>query len=377
MFPFNNKNNNQRSQASVGEDPRLRNIANGPLPWDGFGGTARIQPPPPVFRSPYEATPRRHQEQAPRDPRIRDSGFGANHQAPNQRNLQFYGDEFGSGIPYTQPGASQYQQPPRTLGSPYEAPPSSRPAQLQPTYDSFVPRGASQASGSASIGNVTGHNNSFIQQRNIQQNVAVLPQPQPGAVAPNQAGRQEGFLFDSLEHGLSLISAPDWNIPQNDDTIPNTDQKRCEWVLKLLTAMNNLDDVADSKNKGFPERWPVDGNSTHFSPIGKEIVCWDVLGLAEDMHRQGPGILVSFDWTFWQNAQAEKDHTFEQRLTLIVQLLHFSKARCEKLLNNDGLLQSVVAFPKNLFQATGRNMKVNASKKSAIDQGRPAKRQKL
>ncbi|KAF1837161.1 hypothetical protein BDW02DRAFT_474929, partial [Decorospora gaudefroyi] len=152
--------------------------------------------------------------------------------------------------------------------------------------------------------------------------------------------------------------APDWRCPADDPTIPTTDHDRRQWVQKLVTAMNNLTDIYDTKGPSFQKRWPTTGNSTHYTSQGKEIVCWNILLLAEKMHRAGPGVLFSFLPRFWDNAEKTRAWTFQQRVGEIIELLARSKGRCETLMGNESL-QSVVAFPSHLRVAAKRNRQVN------------------
>lgn len=186
-----------------------------------------------------------------------------------------------------------------------------------------------------------------------------------------------GLLFTSLEEAVAAIPLPTWQCPANDNTIPSTDEARQEWVTKLLNAMNNVKDVNDKQGLVFKKHWfdSSRGTSDFYSVIDKEIICWDILDLAERLHRQGPHVLNSFDPTFWVQAAKTRGWTFQKRIQSIVDLLMYSKSRCEKLLGGAGL-QPVVTNPIGLKSATKGNLKQNRKRQALLEAGRAAKRQR-
>ncbi|CAE7030534.1 hypothetical protein HRS9139_04981 [Pyrenophora teres f. teres] len=205
-------------------------------------------------------------------------------------------------------------------------------------------------------------------------------QMQPQAIMESfvEAGRSEGFLFDSLEEAIAAHPSPDWRCPTNDPTIPSTDQDRGSWVLELLDAMNNTIDVFDSPGVAFTKRWyhPVTGPSAFYSDEAKEIVCWDIVDLAEQLHRIGPNVLHSFDKLFWDETNKTQAWTFQQRMQQIALLLKYSKGRCESLLANE-TLHAVVGYPSALLSAANNNAKCNRGRQAILEAGRVAKKLKM
>jgi len=193
-----------------------------------------------------------------------------------------------------------------------------------------------------------------------------------------QAGRAEGFLFDSLEEAIAAHPSPNWRCPTNDLTIPATDEDRASWVLELLDAINNTINVFDTPGVAFAKRWhhPVTGPSNFYSDENKEIVCWDIVDLAERLHRSGPNVLHSFDKLFWEETNKTQAWTFQQRMKQIVLLLKFSKGRCESLLANE-TLHAVVGYPGALLSTANNNAKCNRARQAILEAGRAAKKPKL
>ncbi|RMZ73051.1 hypothetical protein GMOD_00009560 [Pyrenophora seminiperda CCB06] len=197
------------------------------------------------------------------------------------------------------------------------------------------------------------------------------PQPQASVQACAQAGKAEGFLFDSLEEAVAAQKAPSWICPNPDATIPATDRDRASYVLKLVNAMNNTASVYDSPGLKFARRWyhPVTGPSQYYSAEAKEIVCWDLVHLAEELHRNGAGALYSIDKLFWDATDKTCCWTFEQRIQNIALLLMYSKARCEALLSNE-TMQAVVGHPDTLLALVGKNAKENRARQTVMEYGR-------
>jgi hypothetical protein len=95
-----------------------------------------------------------------------------------------------------------------------------------------------------------------------------------------------------------------------------TDADSEQWVLRLIAAVNNLTNMHDNINSGsFKKRWrdPVTGPSTYYTDLDKEVICWKIQILAEDLHRIGPSVLISYDQPFWENAEATKHWSFQTR----------------------------------------------------------------
>ncbi|EDU43349.1 hypothetical protein PtrSN002B_003750 [Pyrenophora tritici-repentis] len=203
-------------------------------------------------------------------------------------------------------------------------------------------------------------------------------QSQGNMISSPEAGRAEGFLFDSLEEAIAAHPSPAWRCPTNDPTIPSTDQDRGSWVIQLLSAMSNTIDVFDSPGVAFTKRWyhPVTGPSTYYSEEAKEIVCWDIVDLAEQLHRIGLKVLHSFDKLFWDETNKTQAWTFQQRMQHIVLLLEYSKGRCESLLANE-TLHAVVGYPSALLSAANNNAKCNRGRQAILEAGRVAKKVKM
>jgi hypothetical protein len=148
------------------------------------------------------------------------------------------------------------------------------------------------------------------------------------------------------------------------------------WVLRLKAAVNNITNVHDDTDSAsFKKRWHnfVTGPSTHYSELDKELLCWQIQILAEDMHPIGPFVLLSFDPTFWENAEKTKTWTLQERMNEIVDLLTQYKSRVGLLLGG-GSIQTVVAHPRDLLVLAQGDKKANNKRQAQLKAAGDAKK---
>ncbi|KAH7377362.1 hypothetical protein BKA66DRAFT_443394 [Pyrenochaeta sp. MPI-SDFR-AT-0127] len=187
--------------------------------------------------------------------------------------------------------------------------------------------------------------------------------------------KTNGLFFSSLEEAVVSMPTPTWRSPANDAGVPTTDHERQKWVVRLLDAVNNIENTHDKQGAVFKKRWfdPSKGASSFYSAVDKEILCWDILDLAERLHRDGPKVFLAFDPTFWKHAAKTRFWDFEKRMKNIIELLTYSKGRCDKLLTGVGL-QLIVANPTVLINTTKDNVRQNKKRQALLNAGRVAKR---
>ena len=181
-----------------------------------------------------------------------------------------------------------------------------------------------------------------------------------------------GLYFNNVDDAMSNIPPQNWSCPPNDASIPSTDVERQQWVMKLMTAIGNTKDVWDKPTAAFKKHWL---DSSYYTATDKEILCWDLLSVVEDLHRFGPASLLSFDLRFWNQARKSQTSTFQQRMEKVIDLLTYSKARCEKLLGGNSM-HIIVANPAALIASTKGNIKQNGKRQAFLEAGRAAKRQR-
>lgn len=87
------------------------------------------------------------------------------------------------------------------------------------------------------------------------------------------------LYFNNRDEAVHGMKAPNWSPPDDDETIPDTDEKRQDCVRKLVAAMLDLSKYNDKDGSVFKKRWYVvgEGRKDFYDPKAIEKVCWDIL----------------------------------------------------------------------------------------------------
>ncbi|KAF2742370.1 hypothetical protein M011DRAFT_370594, partial [Sporormia fimetaria CBS 119925] len=178
------------------------------------------------------------------------------------------------------------------------------------------------------------------------------------------------LYFNSHAEAQAANLGLDWAPPENDDTLPKTDHDRRQIVARLRTAILNREGTGDKDTSPvFIKRW-VDTEPDYFYPYKAiEKACWDIVGLAEKLHTEGPRDFPLHDPDFNLKIEKTKDWTFEQRLSLVTQVLHTYKGRCDKVMKGPEMLLLVVA-PQEALQTSKTNRVQNDNRAKILDEGR-------
>ncbi|PSN65460.1 hypothetical protein BS50DRAFT_636223 [Corynespora cassiicola Philippines] len=162
----------------------------------------------------------------------------------------------------------------------------------------------------------------------------------------------------------------DWSSPQDDDTLPTTDEERSEVVRRLLGAMLETNHCKDPGSRSFAHRWKE--GSTFYHVEDMERVCWEIQEFAEKLHREGPRILSIHDKNYLGIVAKTKDLKFSDRIQLIMTLMVEFKSRCDKLMRG-GAVQEYVAAPQEVLRTGRVNIKSNKDRQAYLIVGRKAK----
>ncbi|KAF1846257.1 uncharacterized protein K460DRAFT_395710 [Cucurbitaria berberidis CBS 394.84] len=199
--------------------------------------------------------------------------------------------------------------------------------------------------------------------------LVVVPPALSQVQQTSQPRQANGVYFDNFNHGINALP-PFWRCPANDTSIPTTDDHRQYWAGRLLAGMNNLTDVFDKPSAAFRKHW---FDPSWYTAPHRESVCWEILAIAEGLHRSRPFALQTFDPQFWKQTFKTRDWTFSQRMEKIITLLTYSKARCERLLGGMSM-HHVVGNPVTLLSSTRGNAKQNRRRQDFLEAGREAQK---
>lgn len=185
-----------------------------------------------------------------------------------------------------------------------------------------------------------------------------------------EAGNAQKLFFKNREQAVAGMKSPAWSPPRNDNTIPTTDKARRAWVRKLVRAFNNLDDVMDKDGPVFKRRWKDEEVVKEFyNPKEVEKVCWDIVDLAERLHREGPKVLDCYDPEFQKAIAKTQNLIFAERVNILIKLFTPFKNRCDKVMKG-GVLQNYVAVPGSMIGTATSNRKANDARQQYIQVGR-------
>jgi hypothetical protein len=122
-----------------------------------------------------------------------------------------------------------------------------------------------------------------------------------------------------------------WRSPSSDvdRTVPQDDAQRSPYVHRLRTAMIEID-------KTGPKLWKDKMAQGDLSEIGDiESVCWDLIHLAGQLHKDGPQNLPIFSLRTLQDAALSKNFTFAERIDAMIGLVLTSKTWVDSLMKGE------------------------------------------
>lgn len=150
-----------------------------------------------------------------------------------------------------------------------------------------------------------------------------------------------------------------------DASIPQTNAQRQDAARIILGAMKDTSRAKDVGSKHFNSRWAADAKNKYDND-DLETTAWEIVNLAERLHREGPSTLSNRDPHYFPYIKSSAHLTFEQRITVIATLSSEWKAR------NDGLikgttLETSVAAPLEALQSARNNFAANKDRGKKLD----------
>jgi hypothetical protein len=145
--------------------------------------------------------------------------------------------------------------------------------------------------------------------------------------------------------------------PKKDHSIPQTDAQRLSIVQNLFGAMKDVSRANDIDSPVVQSRWGA-GSDKKYDDVDVEATCWEIVTLAERLHREGPSALSIRDPNYVPHIKSCADLTFVQRMRVITTIAFQWKARCDGLIKGD-TIQTLVAAPLEALQSARNNWKAN------------------
>ncbi|CAO2649828.1 Nn.00g011200.m01.CDS01 [Neocucurbitaria sp. VM-36] len=197
----------------------------------------------------------------------------------------------------------------------------------------------------------------------------------PDMALPEKSNLALTFTNLNEARNAVLNRALDWMPPSPDPTIPTTDSQRANYVLRLLLAMRNRNNVLDKdvESKRYNATGQDDmGSGYYYKEEDMEKVCWEIVHIAEELHNRGPNTLSIYDRETLKNVKKDINLTFEERMQCVIKLLCFFKSKCDAFMKGS-TLEETVALPLQRLTQALTNRDQNDKRAKIIAAGRKAK----
>ena len=166
----------------------------------------------------------------------------------------------------------------------------------------------------------------------------LLQQQQPQAVAPISNDR----WAQAREYRRKVYEPPQID-PYRDPTIAEVEENAESWVIELVTAMSNTENVKDSKTShAFRTFYP-----DNISPLLIEAASREIFTSLIDRCKHGFRGPASFNKAIKPHKDSEPDKTAlcKQRIENVVDVLACNKRACKDVLHEDWKIRLLVNHP--------------------------------
>ncbi|KAJ4364145.1 hypothetical protein N0V83_009600 [Neocucurbitaria cava] len=197
----------------------------------------------------------------------------------------------------------------------------------------------------------------------------------PDMALPDKSNLRLSFTGLNEAKNAVLNQSLNWMPPAPDDTIPKSDVQRASYVLRLLLAMRNRENVLDkdAASKRYNATGEEDmGGGYYYRLEDMEKVCWEIVHIAEALHSHGPKVLSIYDRVTLHYIKKDMNLTFEERMEYLIKMLCFFKSRCDVFMKGSGL-EEIVAQPFQKLSQALSNRGQNDRRAEYLAAGRKAK----
>ncbi|KAF2002099.1 hypothetical protein P154DRAFT_151256 [Amniculicola lignicola CBS 123094] len=175
----------------------------------------------------------------------------------------------------------------------------------------------------------------------------------------HQAVTIYNYYEEAEADGWSVV----WNKPEDDRSIPSTNDEERIWVRRVRDAIANNEGVNEKRaGKAFSNRWAE--GATYYTLRAFEKRAWRIVKFATTIHRDGWSEEI-LDSELWASIKATEGWTFDRRLESIITLLSYSKRACEDLLKGDRFF-AIVGAPSMLKKRCEDNKRSNTRKEERL-----------
>ncbi|KAF1938754.1 hypothetical protein EJ02DRAFT_514293 [Clathrospora elynae] len=178
-----------------------------------------------------------------------------------------------------------------------------------------------------------------------------------------------GLCFQNLADAKASMDHAQWRAPENDDTIPQTDEDHRKVTRHLVNAFKDMAIAKDTLNNAYRKRL-TPGESVYYSDWAIEACAWDIVRMVKSIHTEGFKVPI-YDKTILDSIGQTQEWTFEERINWICIVLKTSKNVAVTLMKHEKNW-TILGAPHKLYNSTLVNAVSNANRNVWVKNGRKA-----
>ncbi|KAG9194416.1 hypothetical protein G6011_04451 [Alternaria panax] len=179
----------------------------------------------------------------------------------------------------------------------------------------------------------------------------------------------EGLCFRNMSEAKKSMAVAQWHAPQEDETIPQTEEEHRKIVMMLVNAFKDMGIAKDTAANAYRKRF-IPGETSYYQDWAIEACAWDIIDKATSIHTEGFSIPI-YDRSIVDCIGQTQKWLFQERIDWICQVLKSSKHVAVTLMKHEKNWVTIGA-PHKLYSSTLVNTISNAHRGKWIKDGRGA-----
>ncbi|KAL1798472.1 hypothetical protein ACET3X_002509 [Alternaria dauci] len=179
----------------------------------------------------------------------------------------------------------------------------------------------------------------------------------------------DGLCFKNMSEAQKPMSAAQWDAPQDDATIPKTEEEHREIAMMLVDAFKDMSIAKDTAANAYRKRF-TPGEASYYQDWAIEACAWDIIDKAKSIHTDGFRVPI-YDKSIVDHIGQTQKWLFRERIDWICQVLKSSKHVAVTLMKYEKSWITIGA-PHKLYSSTLVNTISNAHRGKWIKDGRGA-----
>ncbi|RYN73968.1 hypothetical protein AA0119_g6374 [Alternaria tenuissima] len=200
---------------------------------------------------------------------------------------------------------------------------------------------------------------------------AYRPKPNTSICLNKEFPVIEGLCFNNMSEAQKSMAVAQWYAPQEDETIPKTEEEHRRIVVMLVDAFKDMSIAKDTATNAYRKRF-TPGETSYYQDWAIEACAWDIIDKAKYIHTEGFKVPI-YDKSIVDYIGQTQKWLFGERIDWICQVLKSSKHVAVTLMKHEKNWITIGA-PHKLYSSTLVNTISNAHRGKWIKDGRGADR---